>query len=193
MLRRLTAAVPDRPASGVFLMSHRDQIRRRCLNAIELIELTRQVAAEVISNKYPFIKFDADARWHQRIYRDGAVDVWLITWLPSQGTQLHDHGGSAGSFTVISGELAEAVYVRTGTSTGDLQEQTRPAGCSVGFDARYVHDVRNLSLAPAVSVHAYSRPLTSMTYYNLSAGALEPVATLDTDDPEPAFDVRAAS
>jgi len=176
-------------------MSHRDHIRSRprSLTAIELIEFTRHVADEVKNGKYPFIDFDPNARWHQRIYRDASLDVWLITWLPTQGTQLHDHGGSAGSFTVVSGELAEAVYVRTGKTTGDLQEQTRPAGCSVGFDARYVHDVRNLSLAPAVSVHAYSRPLTSMTYYDLTGGSLDQVATLVTDDPEPAFDVRAAS
>ena len=176
-------------------MSRRNQIRPilRSLNAIELIEFTRHVADEVTGGRYPFIDFDAETRWHQRIYRDSAVDVWLITWLPSQGTQLHDHGGSAGSFTVVSGELAEAVLVRTGTGTGVLQEHTRPAGSSVGFDARYVHDVRNLSDAPAVSVHAYSSPLTSMTYYDLADGSLERVATLATDDPEPAFNVRVAS
>jgi hypothetical protein len=179
-------------------MPRRDQFRplQRSLNAIELIEFTRHVADEVTGGLYPFIDYDAETRWHQRIYRDFAVDVWLITWLPSQGTQLHDHGGSAGSFTVVSGELAEAVHVRTGGKTeggtGALQEHTRPAGCSVGFDARYVHDVRNLSDGPAVSVHAYSAPLTSMTYYNLVGGALERVATLATDDPEPAFDVRVA-
>jgi len=33
-----------------------------------------------------------------------------------------------------------------------------------------VHDVRNLSVAPAVSVHAYSKPLTSMTCYDLADG-----------------------
>jgi hypothetical protein len=176
-------------------MPRRDQVRpiQRVLNAVELIEFTRTVADDVSSGRYPFIDFDAETRWHQRIYRDRAVDVWLITWLPSQGTQLHDHGGSAGSFTVVSGELAEAVYVPTGSDTGELQEQTRPAGCSVGFDARYVHDVRNLSAGPAVSVHAYSAPLTSMTYYDLMDGSLERVTTLATDDPEPAFDVRAAS
>jgi hypothetical protein len=176
-------------------MSRRNQIRPtlHSLNAIELIDFTRHIADEVASGRYPFIDFDAETRWHQRIYRDSAVDVWLITWLPSQGTQLHDHGGSAGSFTVVSGELAEAVLVRTGSGIGELQEHTRPAGCSVGFDARYVHDVRNLSDGPAVSVHAYSSPLTSMTYYDLAGGSLERVATLATDDPEPAFDVRVAS
>ncbi|MEP7179302.1 MAG: cysteine dioxygenase family protein [Pseudonocardiales bacterium] len=138
------------------------RIRSHALNAIELIEFTRNVADDVTRGKYPLIEYDAETRWHQRIYRDAAVDVWLISWMPSQGTQLDDHGGSAGSFTVVSGELAEAVYDPTdhGSDTrgGELQEHTRTAGCSVGFDVQYVHDVRNLSLAPAVSVHAGCLP-----------------------------------
>jgi hypothetical protein len=176
-------------------MSRRDPFRPRdhSLSPVELIEFTRFVADEVRSGKYPFIDFNAETRWHQRIYRDHAIDTWLISWLPTQGTQLHDHGGSAGAFTVVSGELAEAVYVETGTGTGELREHCRPAGSSIGFDAAYVHDVRNLGVAPAVSVHSYSRPLTSMTYYDFENGALTRLAVLATEDPEPAFDVRAAS
>ncbi len=63
----------------------------------------------------------------------------------------------------------------------------------VGFGAHYVHDVRNLSDAPAVSVHAYSPPLTTMTYYDLADGVLEPITTLATEDPEPVFDAQQAS
>jgi hypothetical protein len=53
--------------------------------------------------------------------------------------------------------------------------------------------VRNLSDAPAVSVHAYSPPLTTMTYYDLADGRLETIASLATEDPEPAFHVEQAS
>ena len=63
----------------------------------------------------------------------------------------------------------------------------------MGFGAHYVHDVRNLADKPAVSVHAYSSPLTSMTYYDLEDGRLVRLATVPTDDPEPALDIRAAS
>ena len=176
-------------------MSRREQIHRhkRSLNPVELIELTRSVANEVSSGKFPFIDFNADARWYRRIFRDRSVDIWLIAWLPTQGTQLHDHGGSSGSFTVVSGVLAEAIHVGTSARAGVLQEQVRATGDSVGFDARYVHDVRNLSDAPAVSVHAYSSPLTTMSFYDLKSGSLERLATLATDDPEPAFDARAVS
>ena len=155
---------------------------------LQLIEFTRFYADEVASGKYPYIDFDKDQRWHQRIYRDGRLDVWLISWLPAQGTQLHDHGGSSGAFTVLSGTLNEAVV-----GGGRLHEHERDAGESVGFGAHYVHDVRNLSAAPAVSVHAYSPPLTTMTFYDLADGRLDPLASLVTDDPEPAFGVQEAS
>lgn len=155
---------------------------------LQLIDFTRFYAAEVRAGRYPYVDFDPDHRWHQRIYRDRRVDVWLISWLPTQGTELHDHGGSAGAFTVLTGTLSEAVV--TG---GRLHDNDRSAGDSVGFGARYVHDVRNLSDRPAVSVHAYSAPLTSMTYYDLDAGRLEPIASIATDDPEPEARIERAS
>ena len=168
------------------------------LNPIDLLDYTRFVAGEVRDGRYPYVEYDADERWHQRLYRDRRVDVWLISWLPSQATQLHDHGGSAGAFTVLSGTLDEAVY-RLGRADSaalgpagvgperPLAEHRRPAGSGIGFGSRYVHDVRNLGNLPAVSVHAYSPPLTSMSFYDLGdRGELVRLATISTDDPEPA-------
>lgn len=161
---------------------------RTQLNPLELIDLTRFYAREVAAGQYPYVDFDPGERWHQRIYRDPRVDVWLISWLPEQGTQLHDHGGSSGAFTVLTGLLTEAVF-----STAGLRELTHPSDNSVGFGPHYVHDVRNLADVAAVSVHAYSKPLTSMTYYDLEGEELVRLATVATDDPEPAFDIRTAS
>jgi len=49
-----------------------------------------------------------------------------------------------------------------------------------------VHDVRNLSDQPAVTVHAYSPALTTMNFYDVGeSGELQWEATLATDDPEP--------
>ena len=153
------------------------------LNPVQLMDFTRFVAAEVAAGRYPYVQYDEAERWHQRLYRDRRVDVWLISWLPSQGTELHDHGGSSGAFTVLSGELAEAIPA----GGGWLAERVRRAGDSVGFGPHYVHDVRNLGDQPAVSVHAYSAPLSSMTYYELGpAGELRRLLTVATDDPEPA-------
>jgi len=163
-----------------------------------LIDLTRLFAAEVAVGKYPFVEYDEDERWHQRIYRDQRVDIWLISWLPSQATSLHDHGGSAGAFSVIEGQLIETVaagHIGAGPAR-PLVELARRTDDSVGFSKHYIHDVRNAGERPAVSVHAYSPPLTSMTYYDLEAGELIPIATVLTDDPEhelTAADLEAAS
>lgn len=161
--------------------------RRHAVPRARLLELTRLYGDEVRSGKFPWIDFDPDERWHQRIYRDPRVDIWLISWLPEQGTQLHDHGGSSGAFTVLTGTLTEAVP--SGRSEVSIRDAVRPAGHSVGFGPRYVHDVRNLGTEAAVSVHAYSPPLTTMTYYDLDGGDLVPIRSLATDDPEPQLQI----
>ena len=56
-----------------------------------------------------------------------------------------------------------------------------------------MHDVRNLSTGPAVSVHAYSPPLTSMAFYDHVDGRLSRLTTLATDDPEAELDCERAS
>ena len=118
-----------------------------------LVEITRFWADEVAAGRYPYIEFDAETRWHQRVYRDTRVDVWLLSWLPTQATQLHDHGGSSGAFTVITGELTEAVLTgRRGIGSGErraLVDHVRPTGSSASFGPHYVHDVRNLGDRPA--------------------------------------------
>ncbi len=158
------------------------------LTPLELVEHARLFGDEVAAGRYPYVRYDAEHRWHQRLYRDQRLDIWLISWLPTQGTQLHDHGGSAGAFSVLTGELNEAVY-RQAAEDQSLTEFRRSAGAAVGFGSRYVHDVRNLSDAPAVSVHAYSPPLTSMNFYDVASdGGLNRLATLATEDPEPDLD-----
>jgi len=51
------------------------------------------------------------------------------------------------------------------------------------FGAHHVHDVRNSSAGSvAVSVHAYSPPLSAMTRYDLAPGGLVPIRTEGADD-----------
>ncbi|HST50313.1 cysteine dioxygenase [Jatrophihabitans sp.] len=156
------------------------------LTPAELLQYATFAAAEVRGGRY-LVAYDQAHRWHQRLYRDRRLDLWLISWLPSQGTQLHDHGGSAGAFTVLTGTLAEAIARPAGPGSGPaLLERRREAGSGVAFGAHYVHDVRNLSGSPAVSVHAYSPPLASMNFYDLDAtDGLRLLASVPTDDPEP--------
>jgi hypothetical protein len=51
------------------------------------------------------------------------------------------------------------------------------------FGPHYVHDVRNPeSGSVAVSVHAYSPPLSAMTRYDLTPGGLVPIRTEGAGD-----------
>ena len=111
------------------------------------------------------VRLDAEGRWYERIHIDGGYEIWLISWLPGQSTGFHDHGGSSGAFGVVWGDLDEY-------QPGAPERRVSP-GTVRSFGPRYIHDVRNTSSSTvAVSVHAYSPPLSEMTRYNLTAGGL---------------------
>jgi rhodanese-related sulfurtransferase len=57
---------------------------------------------------------------------------------------------------------------------GYITAPTMISGKPLAFGSDYAHDVRNVSLAPAISIHAYSPPLTEMNEYELDDGRLVP-------------------
>lgn len=136
------------------------------LGLADLVSRTRRVADEVRAGLHPVV-VDPERRWFQRIEGDDFVDVWLISWATEQYAELHDHGGSLGALTVVSGRLVEHRW------TGDaMRSRTLRSRRSVGFGLGHVHDVANPSATPAVSVHAYSPPLSAMSYYAVDGGRL---------------------
>jgi predicted metal-dependent enzyme (double-stranded beta helix superfamily) len=117
----------------------------------------------------PLVRFEADERWYARISSGDEHEVWLLTWLPGQQTGFHDHGESRGAFTVASGCLTEqaAICGRPETRSRKLR-----AGAVRSFGTRYVHDVRNDAIEPAVSIHAYSPPLSNMHRFEVASDGL---------------------
>ncbi|SFP24703.1 Predicted metal-dependent enzyme of the double-stranded beta helix superfamily [Amycolatopsis arida] len=101
------------------------------------------------------LRYDPERRFAVLVSRTEAGEVWLMSWLPGQGTGLHDHGRVDGAFTVVSGELSELVVRRT--TEGRVRESRRvlAAGQSRVFGPGYVHEVRNDGVDPAVSLHVY--------------------------------------
>lgn len=150
----------------------------RTLSRSELVAVTTSAARDVRAGRYA-VEADRDHRWHVRLRCDDDVDVWLISWTQDQGTQLHDHGGSSGAFTVVHGVLDEAMW-----ASGGLYGEEHGAGATVTFGPHYVHDVRNSRWATAVSVHAYSPPLSRMRFYDVEDDRLVQLAEIWTDDPE---------
>jgi predicted metal-dependent enzyme (double-stranded beta helix superfamily) len=118
------------------------------------------------------VRLNPSGRWYERIHLDDSHEVWVISWLPGQAAGFHDHGGSAGAFTVVWGTLVER-RMAGGTTTGQVLAVPVGAGGSRVFGPRYIHDVRNAAAAAvAVSVHAYSPPLPEMSRYDLTPDGL---------------------
>jgi quercetin dioxygenase-like cupin family protein len=128
----------------------------------DLTDLTRVVADEVRAGRH-HVHIDPLNRWYQLLRSDDFVDIWLISWATSQAAELHDHAGSLGALTVVSGSLVEQRWTGHALATRTLR-----AGRSAGFPLGHVHDVSNTAVEPAVSVHAYSPPLTAMSYYGFT-------------------------
>jgi hypothetical protein len=135
------------------------------LGLADLTALTRTIAIQVRAGAHP-VRIDPDRRWYRLLRSDDYVDAWLISWATEQAAELHDHAGSLGALTVVSGSLVEQRWV------GDrLRSRRLRAGGSAGFPLGHVHDVGNPDPTPAVSVHAYSPPLTAMSYYSVQPGS----------------------
>ena len=128
------------------------------------------------------VRLDAEGRWYEQIHAADSYELWLISWLPGHTTGFHDHGGANGAFSVVWGTLDECVVRST---DGAYPVTVAPVGKGVvrSFGPHYIHDVRNSSKdSVAVSIHAYSPPLTAMTRYDLTPGGLVASATETQDD-----------
>lgn len=134
----------------------------------EFAGLARAIAADR-GRWAPLVGYDATTRWYARLQTGPGYEVWLLSWLPGQGSGLHDHGPSSGVLTVLRGELRENVRGAGGEAVRTLR-----LGDQRAFAPGYVHEVVNDALEPAVSLHVYFPGLTEMTPHTCTpaAGAL---------------------
>ncbi|MGZ4513947.1 MAG: cysteine dioxygenase [Mycobacterium sp.] len=171
------------------------------LRVPDLLHATDQAADDVLSGRCDHLLppggMPESRRWFTRIRGDEELDVWLISWVPGHHTELHDHGGSLGALTVLSGSLNEFRW-----DGRALRHRRLDAGDQAGFPLGWVHDVmwapRPVTVSvsglagssrgparPSLSVHAYSPPLTAMSYYEItSRNWLRRQRTELTDQPE---------
>ncbi len=125
----------------------------------------------------PHVAHDRRERVRRRLLATPAYEVWLLGWSPGQSVGLHDHGGANGAFVVVDGELVETAAVG-----GSLLDFVRGPGQLGRIPAGAVHDVANHSSSNATSIHAYSRPLSTMGFY-ADDGTLDRVEAVHHESP----------
>ena len=134
----------------------------------------------------PLVEYRDESRWTSLIDPAAAAEVldpslhaelaasqiWLLSWLPDQGTDLHDHGTSAGAFAVARGTLTERVVAARSRESVHQTTTDLAAGRVRYFGPHYVHQVVNSLSEPAVSLHVYAPALRWMNTYRVEDGAL---------------------
>lgn len=128
----------------------------------------------------PRVRFVPEGRYWTSLGEIAGADVWLLTWLPGQSTDLHDHGDSAASFIVVSGVLEE---VRA-TQDGALSQAWHGPGQSANIQPGAIHDVANTGLDPAISIHAYSPKLEVMNFWRPTKHGLVQIDSVRSREPE---------
>jgi mannose-6-phosphate isomerase-like protein (cupin superfamily) len=116
------------------------------------------------------VRHTRNARVYAEIWSDEDVNAWVICWSEDQDTGFHDHDDSAAGIAVISGRVREE---RLTLGSVPL---TREFGAATSFNVPPVaiHRVVHTGHEPAVTIHAYSPPLTRTGAYRIGPdGELE--------------------
>lgn len=122
------------------------------------------LASTVTATSAPPLPLVDGSRCYTKLLATVDYDVWLIAWAASGALDLHDHGGARGVARVVEGQLVET-YTDL-IERHPLRSLTIAAGQATAFGATRVHEVWNPGPAVALSVHAYSPPLATMTFYD---------------------------
>ncbi|HEX3793446.1 MAG TPA: hypothetical protein VHV57_02985 [Acidimicrobiales bacterium] len=141
--------------------------RRPGLSPLALLDLLQSYVAEMAGLVAPPGP-DLLERRYELLELTDELEIWAIHWPKDRGLELHDHGGSNGALWVVKGALEEHSIERDGS----LSNRSIPRGGGAAFGPAYVHDVVNVEEAPATSVHVYSPPMASMTFYRQEGSRL---------------------
>jgi Cysteine dioxygenase type I len=116
--------------------------------------------------------------YYVRLAREPEFEAWLLTWLPGQGTDWHDHGGSAGAFITLRGVLTER-HAEIGYGLPRVVPGGRElvSGTLRAFGSRHIHEVTNWGLEPAVSLHVYAPSPVEMHQYEVRDDLLHVVSS----------------
>lgn len=145
----------------------------RPLTSSELESIVRCLSRQPHASRE--LDHEASERVGVRIHSTQDYDAWLLHWPPGTRVNPHDHGDSAGAFTVLEGELIE---LRWHASVPECRLVT--VGDVVSIGSGVVHDVVATNRV-ACSIHAYSPPLRAMSFYEFPSLAPQTQSAWSSD------------
>jgi predicted metal-dependent enzyme (double-stranded beta helix superfamily) len=107
------------------------------------------------------VRHEDDARAYEQIWDDDEVNAWVICWSEDQDTGFHDHDESGAAIAVLSGGVREE-RLRLGAAPVSREIGT---GEVFALPPVAIHRVLHAGEGPAVTIHAYSPPLTRTGAY----------------------------
>ena len=137
------------------------------LDEAHLAALVGHVAADDALWRH-LVLADPSRRRYRLAYEDERLDLWVLSWMPGQGTGFHDHGSSAVALTAVQGSVSER---RLTAAAGPAARLLEPGTTRTGR-AGYIHAVEHHAGVPAVTIHAYSPPLLEVGQYRASSDGL---------------------
>src|SRR5947209_9195386 len=121
----------------------------------------------------PHVRHTGDVRVYEQIWEDEDVNAWLICWSEDQDTGFHDHDESGAAIRVLSGQVREDRLRLNGEPVSRVIEP----GSTFTLAPCAIHRVLHSGERPAITLHAYSPPLTRTGAYRLGdQGELERVS-----------------
>jgi hypothetical protein len=108
---------------------------------------------------------DGSVHWSLLLLRNSSYEVKVLTWSGEQDIDWHDHGGSSGAMSMVTGWLHEQSRDCDGVSVASRRFGPGETG---SFGPDHLHDVNFEYVRPAISIHTYSPPLPGMTHYDLT-------------------------
>lgn len=112
----------------------------------------------------PMVVVDPNRRRYRLMFEDHRIDIWTLSWMEGQGTGFHDHDVSGVGLIAAKGMIVERQML---LPTGATRIEMRPGLVRRG-GAGYIHSVAWGEGEPAVSIHAYSPPLTHVGQYKVT-------------------------
>lgn len=134
------------------------------LTTSQLAELVTQIANRPELWK-PLVVVDPERRRYRLLYEDNRIDVWVLSWMPGQGTGFHDHDLSGVSLVCAQGMVVEKQML---LPHGATRIEMEPGQVAREGGAGYIHSVAFGAGDPvAVTIHAYSPCLIRVGQYKV--------------------------